>query len=990
MALKWLSSLICVCSMLVVEAAANIPAEVTVDGGSVANLTVAVTVSGGLGDETSTDSEVVPVSGGGAIEFSPDQEPFTSVGLNQLEFMLGSASLDFEFFCQTIFGCQILNITLTDIRVTLAAQTGASFTESGHVDFYSPWRFQANYFISSDLFDSSGAIDTISDVGFGATFNVGGGGIYMHELSLGSISGDLPNDFDLVVTFQATADLGGTTLSGFYDPWDPGPPEACGDGGSCGSVHGPGCDDMDCCIAVCEIDYACCEFGWDAACAVLAVEICGATPGNDFCDSAYPIGLERVPFTTINSSTDGPVLITECSSTDAGQNFVNDVWFSHVPQVSNGVVVSTCEHANFDTRLAVYEGCSGQLLACNDDTQDCPGGTSQLEFFGVQGQQYLIRVGGATGWGSGELDVAWGEVNSPPEAIAVEWSTDLDGNGHWYALYSLDGQASYQAAIDVAAHFGGSLATITSPEEQAFINSSMPATLVGGSTAIGLFQEPDSDEPDGGWGWVTGEPLTWTNWRSGEPNDFGGEAFGMMYPDGSWNDGPDVFAHALLEFESNPNLDEVVWEASAGGNGHVYQGVIFTERISWEQAKLYAENRGGRLVCFETEDEASWVFSELGAFSSLWSMTPYNGGPWIGMFKNTDGWWWLSQTPFNWDGWAPGEPNGTGDRACWYGSARFFDNCQDCPFVGGDLFGAAQLVDVFGYSRLKLVSDSVSGSWGTWISPPIDDHVVAFELSFRFSFKNEDGGPGDGFSVLWGDLSDTSGNRVEGGEWGINAFVNDGQGLSVGVQPYPAQGTNGVKGRWGSQEFVFEGIDFSSVTYSDYQQAGDPANMATMIVRWSRESGVSVSIAFPWNDPEVIWTDQGSEFFADVDSVDWNFGFAARNGAIDMDVLLGDISFGYEFTSETADNGGGPRNTFDDTYGENVRRSLIVEYESDNKSCLGDIDGNDMVNIDDLLNVIAQFGEDCSGNGGCSADVDTDQDVDIDDLLVVIAAFGPC
>ena len=46
------------CSTLVVEAAANIPAEVTVDGGSVANLTVAVTVSGGIGDETSTDSEV--------------------------------------------------------------------------------------------------------------------------------------------------------------------------------------------------------------------------------------------------------------------------------------------------------------------------------------------------------------------------------------------------------------------------------------------------------------------------------------------------------------------------------------------------------------------------------------------------------------------------------------------------------------------------------------------------------------------------------------------------------------------------------------------------------------------------------------------------------------------------------------------------------------------------------------------------------------------
>ena len=208
--------------------------------------------------------------------------------------------------------------------------------------------------------------------------------------------------------------------------------------------------------------------------------------------------------------------------------------------------------------------------------------------------------------------------------------------------------------------------------------------------------------------------------------------------------------------------------------------------------------------------------------------------------------------------------------------------------------------------------------------------------------------------------------------------------------PIQRRGDNGVKGRWGSQEFVFGGVDFSSVTYSDYQQAGDPANMATMIVEWSRESGASVSIAFPWNDPEVIWTDKGAEFFDGIDSIDWNFGFAARNGAIDMDVLLGDVNFGYEFISETASNGGGPRNTFDDTYGENMRRSLIVEYESDNEPCPGDTDGNDTVNIDDLLNVIAQFGEDCSGNGGCMADVDNDQDVDIDDLLLVIAAFGPC
>ena len=166
--------------------------------------------------------------------------------------------------------------------------------------------------------------------------------------------------------------------------------------------------------------------------------------------------------------------------------------------------------------------------------------------------------------------------------------------------------------------------------------------------------------------------------------------------------------------------------------------------------------------------------------------------------------------------------------------------------------------------------------------------------------------------------------------------------------------------------------------------------MATMVVGWSQESGASVSIAFPWNDPQVIWADQGAAFFTGVDAVDWNFGFASRNGAIDMDVLLGDVQFGYEFISETASNGGGPRNTFDDTYGQNVRRSLIIEYESSNKQCEGDTDDNDIVNVDDLLNVIAQFGEDCSATGGCMADVDNDQDVDVDDLLIVISAFGPC
>ena len=50
----------------------------------------------------------------------------------------------------------------------------------------------------------------------------------------------------------------------------------CGSGGSCEAVHeGPGCDDDDCCGAVCAIDPYCCVVAWDEMCVLLADGACG-------------------------------------------------------------------------------------------------------------------------------------------------------------------------------------------------------------------------------------------------------------------------------------------------------------------------------------------------------------------------------------------------------------------------------------------------------------------------------------------------------------------------------------------------------------------------------------------------------------------------------------------------------------------------------------------------------------------------------------------
>jgi len=87
----------------------------------------------------------------------------------------------------------------------------------------------------------------------------------------------------------------------------PPPPPACGPGaGDCCSANATaGCDDIACCAAVCAADPFCCNFGWDGACASLAVNTfcvalcatpaacgdpgtgdCCAANGSPFCDDA--------------------------------------------------------------------------------------------------------------------------------------------------------------------------------------------------------------------------------------------------------------------------------------------------------------------------------------------------------------------------------------------------------------------------------------------------------------------------------------------------------------------------------------------------------------------------------------------------------------------------------------------------------------------------------------------------------------------------------
>ena len=127
-----------------------------------------------------------------------------------------------------------------------------------------------------------------------------------------------------------------------------------------------------------------------------------------------------------------------------------------------------------------------------------------------------------------------------PQPFFVQWT-----NNHRYALTMIRGD--WDQAEAEAVSFGGHLLSLNSTEENDFITSTFGFTE---EFFIGLRQNlssPNFSEPAGGFEWVNGDPVTFTNWHGpafggSEPNHaFGaGEDYAVMgyfqTPTGTWGD----------------------------------------------------------------------------------------------------------------------------------------------------------------------------------------------------------------------------------------------------------------------------------------------------------------------------------------------------------------------------------------------------------------------------------------------------------------------
>ncbi|MHC4318003.1 MAG: M12 family metallo-peptidase, partial [Planctomycetota bacterium] len=101
---------------------------------------------------------------------------------------------------------------------------------------------------------------------------------------------------------------------------------------------------------------------------------------NDLCADALPIFDGDTFVDTTDANTDGPAH-AGCGVIPDGGQTCHDIWYVYTASCTGELTVSTCNQADYDTDLVVYDGadCGDlQFLGCNEDASGCAGNSSEL------------------------------------------------------------------------------------------------------------------------------------------------------------------------------------------------------------------------------------------------------------------------------------------------------------------------------------------------------------------------------------------------------------------------------------------------------------------------------------------------------------------------------------------------------------------------------------------------------------------------------------
>jgi hypothetical protein len=144
------------------------------------------------------------------------------------------------------------------------------------------------------------------------------------------------------------------------------------------------------------------------------------------------------------------------------------------------------------------------------------------------------------------------EAGTPCAIAAKQWRVEDGGNGHWYGVKRVQPSVNPEAFFAIADQLGGHAATISSAGENGFCGQFVvpyDGMLVGLRKLSGTNQV----------GWVTGEPVAYVNWNTGEGTNLGERYAMLIATNAKWQD-TDLTPRQwlLIEFDADCNSDGLV------------------------------------------------------------------------------------------------------------------------------------------------------------------------------------------------------------------------------------------------------------------------------------------------------------------------------------------------------------------------------------------------------------------------------------------------
>lgn len=214
---------------------------------------------------------------------------------------------------------------------------------------------------------------------------------------------------------------------------------------------------------------------------------------------------------------------------------------------------------------------------------------------------------------------------------------------------------------------GGNLATIRNEDENAFVTKIVKATPR--HYWIGL----NDIEKEGRWRWLDDPTqVTFTNWRKGEPNNYGNEDCVFITRMYDWQD-----LYCWPKFpsicERQPDMPRCPQGWSYFEKNHMCYLQSTTDR-SWYSSRTFCQQFGGDLVTIRNEDENTFV-------NNMAKTSPRNY--WIALndIRRQGKWRWsLGKTQVTFTNWKAGEPRNDRDELCVVITAEYSwepGNCRD-------------------------------------------------------------------------------------------------------------------------------------------------------------------------------------------------------------------------------------------------------------------------------------------------------------------------